>query len=178
MHRLGRLQATPYCLAGGFACGAAVSFLPFIGLHFILAALLALLLRASVLASALGTIVGNPWTFPLIWLSTYRLGRWMGFGTGAGAAERIDFGQVLAEAADAVWHLDMPHLVYAVWPVVKPMIVGGLVLGAAAWVFSYLLLKPVLTAYKEARNRRLEEGQARARAVRAERARLEKVETS
>lgn len=178
MHRLGRLQASSYCLAAGFACGAAVSFLPFVGFHFMLAALLALSMRASVLASALGTVVGNPWTFPFIWISTYRLGRWMGFGGELGAPERIDFGHTLARAADAIWHLDIPHLAYAVWPVVKPMTAGGALLGAAAWLTSYLLLRPVLTAYKEARNRRLEQGQARAEADRAERSRLEKMETS
>src|SRR5690606_22574796 len=172
MHRLGRLTASPYSLAAGFACGAAVSFLPFIGFHFLLAGLLAFCMRASILASALGTVVGNPWTFPFIWISTYRVGRWLGFGGTSGVAERIDFGGTLARALDALWDLDVPHLVYAVWPIVKPMTAGGLVLGAAAWVVAYVLLRPVLAAYKEARSHRLQRGQARADAERAERLRV------
>lgn len=172
MHRLGRLKASPHSLAAGFACGAAVSFLPFVGFHFLLAGLLAFCIRSSILASALGTIVGNPWTFPFIWISTYRVGRWLGFGGTSGAAERIDFGGTLVRALDAVWSLDVPHLVYAVWPIVKPMTAGGLVLGTAVWIVAYLLLRPVLAAYKEARSHRLQRGQARADAERAERLRV------
>jgi uncharacterized protein (DUF2062 family) len=73
-HRIGRLPGTSYSIAAGFACGAAVSFTPLIGFHFVLAAMLALIVRGNLLASALGTVVGNPWTFPGIWLATYRLG--------------------------------------------------------------------------------------------------------
>ena len=42
-HRLGRLPGTPYRVAAGFACGAAISFTPFLGFHLAGAALLALL---------------------------------------------------------------------------------------------------------------------------------------
>ena len=53
-HRIQRLPGTPYVIAGGLACGVAVSFTPFIGLHFILAAVLAWVLRTSIIASAIG----------------------------------------------------------------------------------------------------------------------------
>jgi uncharacterized protein (DUF2062 family) len=46
-HRLGRLPGTPYRIAAGFACGAAVSFTPFIGFHILLAMLFALLIRGK-----------------------------------------------------------------------------------------------------------------------------------
>ena len=35
--------------------------------HILLAMLLALLIRGNLIASGIGTVVGNPWTFPLIW---------------------------------------------------------------------------------------------------------------
>src|SRR3546814_12530299 len=76
-HRLRRLPGPPYRIAAGFASGAAISFTPFIGLHFVLATLLALCIRGNIVASAIGTMVGNPWTFPLIWLWTYSLGHWL-----------------------------------------------------------------------------------------------------
>src|SRR3546814_6570308 len=44
-HRLRRLPGPPYRIAAGFASGAAISFTPFIGLHFVLATLLALCLK-------------------------------------------------------------------------------------------------------------------------------------
>ena len=69
--RLKRLQGTPYSIATGFACGVAISFTPFIGFHMILAALTAWLIRGNIIASAIGTIVGNPWTFPFIWLAVF-----------------------------------------------------------------------------------------------------------
>ena len=76
-HRLRRLPGTPYRIAAGFASGAAISFTPFIGLHFILAVVLALVLRGNLIAAAIGTVVGNPWTFPIIWLWIYSLGTWL-----------------------------------------------------------------------------------------------------
>src|SRR3546814_13256871 len=76
-HRLRRLPGTPYRIAAGFACGAAISFPPFIGLHFVLSAALALIVRGKIIPSAIGTDVGNPWTFPFIWLWTFSLGHWM-----------------------------------------------------------------------------------------------------
>ena len=75
--RVVRLPGTSGSIAIGVASGVAASFLPFIGLHFLIAALLALLLRGNVLASVIGTFFGNPWTFLFIWVSDYRLGLWL-----------------------------------------------------------------------------------------------------
>ena len=60
--KLKRLQGSPYAIACGFACGAAVSFTPLIGFHFILAAVLAWALRGNIIASAIGTIFEEPGT--------------------------------------------------------------------------------------------------------------------
>ena len=61
-------------LAVGFACGSMVSFTPFIGLHFLLAVFFAYLLRGNIVASLIGTFVGNPFTFPFIWIFIYKVG--------------------------------------------------------------------------------------------------------
>ena len=74
VHRMARLKASPHTIALGFAAGAFASFTPFVGLHFIIAGLIAFALRSSILASAIGTVVGNPLTFPFIWLATYNVG--------------------------------------------------------------------------------------------------------
>ena len=60
MMRLHRLKGTPQSIAAGIACGVAISFTPFVGFHFVLAAITAFLLRGNILASALGTAAGNP----------------------------------------------------------------------------------------------------------------------
>ena len=83
--RIIRLPGTPASIASGFASGVAASFTPFLGLHFFLAGALALLFRGNVLASAIGTFFGNPWTFILIWLADYEVGLGIihAFGYGA-----------------------------------------------------------------------------------------------
>ena len=73
--RLIRMPGSDYSLAMGFTCGVVVSFTPFVGFHFLLAGLLAWLLRGNVLVSAVATLIGNPWTFPLFWLASLRTGR-------------------------------------------------------------------------------------------------------
>ncbi len=74
MLKLSRLRATPHAIALGFAAGAAVSFTPLIGLHILLAIAIAFAFRGSLLAAALGTLVGNPATFPAIFALSYGVG--------------------------------------------------------------------------------------------------------
>ena len=64
--RMRRLPDSPHRIALGFACGAVASFTPFFGFHFFVAAGIAWVLRANIVASLFGTIVGNPLTFPFI----------------------------------------------------------------------------------------------------------------
>ena len=72
--RLTRLKASSHSAALGFAAGAAVSFTPLVGFHFILAIVLAFVTRGSLIAALLGTAVGNPLTFPLIFTASYWIG--------------------------------------------------------------------------------------------------------
>lgn len=128
---LKRIQDSPYRVAAGAACGAAISFTPFIGFHLALAILLAAALRANLISAALGTVVGNPWTFPVIWLSTLRLGEWV-LG--------IDGVLSVAEAFDRL--ADAP--VEVLQPLVIPMIIGGFVLAIPAWGATYWLLRRLI----------------------------------
>jgi uncharacterized protein len=74
LKRTVRLSGTPHSIAAGVACGAAISFTPFIGFHLLGTLLLVWLVRGNYLAGAIGTLIGNPWTFPFIWVATYKLG--------------------------------------------------------------------------------------------------------
>ena len=94
MHRLARLPGSSYSIAGGFACGAAISFTPFVGLHFIISAIVAWIIRANILASAIGTAVGNPWTFPFIWAWLYQTGTWMTAGEALSGDKVPEFSEV------------------------------------------------------------------------------------
>ena len=72
--RILRMSASTHALSLGLACGAAASMTPFLGLHFIIAAVLAYLVRGNLFTSAIGTIVGNPWSFPLIFAADNYVG--------------------------------------------------------------------------------------------------------
>ena len=161
LHRLGRLPGTPYSIAGGFACGAAVSFTPFVGLHFILGAIWAWLTRANVVSSLIGTAVGNPWTFPFIWVWIYNLGTWMGVGTSAEPAEQLDFARFFGAMFDATLSFDLSYLADTAAPIWVPMLVGSVPTVIAVWLVFYFSLKPVIAAYQRRRRRRRRLAQAR-----------------
>ncbi|MFQ6017611.1 MAG: DUF2062 domain-containing protein [Kiloniellaceae bacterium] len=138
--RLRRLPGTPHRIAAGFASGAAISFTPFIGFHFAGAALLALMLRGNILASALGTVVGNPWTFPLIWAWTYVFGLWL-LGEEAISALPND--------------LSLHYIFERPWDVFWPMTVGGIPTAIAAWFAFFWPVRRIVAAYQRARERRM-----------------------
>ena len=75
--RILRLSASPQSVALGVCAGAFASFTPFVGLHFVLAFIIAWAIRGNIIASALGTFVGNPITFPIIWIVTHELGSFL-----------------------------------------------------------------------------------------------------
>ena len=60
--RLRRLPDSPEKIARGIGAGVFTTFTPFYGLHFILAGILAKILRGNIVAAILGTFFGNPLT--------------------------------------------------------------------------------------------------------------------
>ncbi len=143
--RVLRLTATPHAVAAGVAAGAFASFLPYMGFHFLIAAGLAWLLRGNLIASALGTAVGNPITFPFIWGCSLGLGRYMLQGREPGEVVPLQLGRVLTE-------LDFALL----WePLLKPMTVGGAMLGTLCGLILYLLTYWAVGLFREQRRRRL-----------------------
>ncbi|MGI9462765.1 MAG: DUF2062 domain-containing protein [Aestuariivirgaceae bacterium] len=149
-HRLIRIQATPHVISLGFAAGAFASFTPFVGLHFILAGVLALLVGGNILASALGTCIGNPLTFPFIWLSTFNLG---GFILGYDQRSEIDL-----TLPDGMWLLmfkDPSEFWSIFWaaigPVLTPMMLGSIPLGVTIAVIIYFIVYPAVEGFQHRR---------------------------
>ncbi len=153
-HRVGRLPGTPYSIAAGFACGAAISFTPFVGLHFVFGALCAWLMRASILASAIGTAIGNPWTFPFIWTWVYKIGLWMHFGGDNAGAGVEDFSAMFAHMIEAMLNFDMTYLFETVWPVWWPMLLGSIPSFVVVWLLFFFTLRPLIASYQHRRVRR------------------------
>ena len=161
-HRIGRLPGTPYSIAAGFACGAAISFSPFVGLHFVLGGVWAWLVRANIIASAIGTAVGNPWTFPFIWVWIYNVGHWMGAGEGGRSVEDLDFGALFGNMLEAVVSGDMDFLVETAGPVFWPMLLGSVPTMIVTWIVFYVPLKKMVEGYQKARlARRARKGKRR-----------------
>ena len=139
-HRVARLPGSPYSIAAGLACGAAVSFTPFIGFHFVLAALIAWLIGGNLIASAIGTAVGNPWTFPFVWWGTLRLGEIiLGSSRATNIPERISLHYIF----------DHP------WAVLLPMTIGGLLVAGAVWTIVYFSSSYFVEKYQRIRAKRL-----------------------
>lgn len=151
VHRLSRLPGTPYTLACGFACGAAASFTPLVGLHFILAALLAWLLRADILASAIGTAVGNPWTFPFIWVWLYTVGNWMGFGEKGLNVMELDFPRLFGQLMESLLNGNFGAVVDIAGPVLLPMFMGSLPSTVLVWIIFYFPLRRIVKSYRRRR---------------------------
>jgi uncharacterized protein (DUF2062 family) len=165
-HRVGRLHGTPHSIAGGFAAGAAISFTPFVGGHFVLAIMVSWATRSNIVAGLLGTAVGNPWTFPFIWLWVYELGHRMGAGgpdqvRPDALAIIVDLPGVVGRALlsfDVDWdYLDN------LWAVLWPMLVGSIPTFILVWLAVYLVLKPLVATYQANRIMRLRRKQGKAR---------------
>lgn len=150
-HRVARLPGSPYFVAAGFACGAALSFTPFVGMHIALGCLLAWVIRASLLSAAIGTVVGNPWTFPFIWIWIYELGRWLLDETSGQVAEGLNFSEFFGTFTEAFLRFDLVYVFETAWPVFWPMVVGGIPTAVVVWVAFYFPLKPIVGAYQRRR---------------------------
>tara|TARA_R110002110_G_C13361379_1_gene709462 strand:- start:81 stop:692 length:612 start_codon:yes stop_codon:yes gene_type:complete len=157
-YRVARLPGTPYSIAAGFATGAAVSFTPLVGLHFLLGGVLAYLIRANVVASAIGTVLGNPWTFPAIWLWIYKVGRWIeSFGNASlDTVANVDFWAVLGGLVPAMVAMDITFLTNEAWPLIRPMFIGAIPTMIFVWLAFYWPIKTLLIKYQQRRTRRRE----------------------
>lgn len=162
--RLRRLPDTPHRIALGVSCGAFVSFTPLFGIHVLLAVALAWALRANVLSSLIGTLVGNPLTLPFIASLSMALGNRI---LGTGATGR-DFKRVLdafRQAGEGLWQAilspfghgapDWSRMSAFFTDILLPYLVGGLLPGLVAAIASYYVTRPLVAAYQSARRARL-----------------------
>jgi uncharacterized protein (DUF2062 family) len=143
-HRLQRIPGTPESIAAGFGCGMAASMSPAVGTHVMVGALLAYMVRGSVLASVIGTLVINPWTAPPVWFSTYYTGAFILGWDEYGHAGVSEFLKMFVGLSTAVLHLDVKLFFDSVWPVFLPMLVGALPVAVIVGFASYLILVPIL----------------------------------
>jgi uncharacterized protein (DUF2062 family) len=141
--RVMRLAGSPHAIGLGFAAGVFASWTPFVGFHILLSVAVAFLIGGNFVAAAIGTVVGNPFTFPLIWWSSFELGsRLLGED-----GERVDFGDI----ASGLTHQPLSSIL----PIIKPMTIGALPLGIASAIIAYIVVFLGVQAYQGARRHRL-----------------------
>ena len=160
--RLKRIPDTPHKISLGMSCGIFASFTPLFGLHFLIAGLLSYLLRANVLASLIGTFVGNPITFPIITVFNLKLGEWI---LGSSEYSSGDGGKIFEGFLDFIFLIyksfftegsigenNVPRMNEFLNGVFIPYSLGGLILGIFIAVISYFLLRPLVATYQKKRS--------------------------
>lgn len=144
--RILRITASPHAVAAGLAVGVFSAFTPFFGFHLIIAIVLAYFLAGNIAAAALGTTLANPLTLPFIWGSTFELGRFIMNGS-IDDAPPVHFGRALETMRfDEIWT-----------PLLKPMLFGSTILGAAFAVVVYFVTRFAVSAFRRRRIERLAE---------------------
>ena len=160
--RLKRIPDTPHKISLGMSCGIFASFTPLFGLHFLIAGLLSYLLRANVLASLIGTFVGNPITFPIITVFNLKLGEWI---LGSSEYSSDDGGKIFEGFLDFIFLIyksfftegsigenNVPKMNEFLNGIFIPYSLGGLILGIFIAVLSYFLLRPLVVTYQKKRD--------------------------
>ena len=145
-HRISRLSDTTYNIAAGLAVGAAISFSPLVGTHFIQALAFAWLIRVNYLASMIGTFWGNPWTFPFIWYAGYHSGNSIlgAFGIQNFKPLPVDMN------ISALWAmiLEDPLRLFLPW------MLGGYICAILFWPIAFFVSYFMVKSAKQARRRK------------------------
>lgn len=145
--RLKRLPSSPHRIALGAAAGVFAVFTPFLGAQLMLAGVIAWVMRGSLLASFLASFVGNPLTYPIIWFATFNLGNVL---IGAKATTQlVDLRGKATTLWDSIVNGSLEgaaHALESLWPIVKPMVVGSLPLGAFAAILCYVGVRRLIAA--------------------------------
>ena len=146
--RLLAIDDPPERTALAFSIGVFIAFSPFLGLHTILATLIAFLFRFNKLAIYTGTFVNNPFfTLVPIIIGSYAVGAFV-------------LGRPLRIPDEGLELLKNPHifsgsyyhrLFVESWSIVWPFAVGGMVLSVVCSVIAYPLTLRALRAYRVAK---------------------------
>lgn len=143
------LRASPHEIALGCALGAFVSITPLLGVQMLLAMIFAFVLRASVPAAIAGTFVGNPLSWPFIWVSTYVMGLQMVGLDGAFDPATVQRNIQLLWGA----LLDpSPQIIDATaslfWPLLWPMLAGSVPIGLLTAAIVYYISRNAVRGWR------------------------------
>ncbi|MFD1342763.1 DUF2062 domain-containing protein [Litorisediminicola beolgyonensis] len=159
-HRLHRLPDPPERIARGIFAGVFTTFTPFYGLHFVIAGLLALVLRGNVLAALLATFFGNPLTYLPIGMVSLQTGYWL-LGVDRDPETHHGLARAFSQAGHDLWEniaalftraeADWTGLSIFYQEVFYPYLVGGILPGIITALVCYYLSVPLIRAYQNRR---------------------------
>jgi uncharacterized protein (DUF2062 family) len=146
--RLLTLDDPPERTALAFSIGVFIAFSPFLGLHTILATLVAFLFRFNKVAVYTGTFINNPFlTLVPIIIASYAIGAFL-------------LGRPLQISAAGLELLRHPHpftgayyqqLFKESWDIVWPFSIGGMVLSVVCSLIAYPVTSSLLRARQNAK---------------------------
>lgn len=163
-HRIRRLPDTPERIARGIWAGVFTTFTPFYGMHFVVAFLIARLMRGNILAALMSTFFGNPLTYVPIGLAALKTGYFL-LGTDFDEKVHRSFAGKFVDASGdlkdnllalimdrpADWH----GLLRFYDEVFFPYLIGGLIPGALTATVCYYLSVPLIRAYQKRRRKNI-----------------------
>ena len=152
-----RIKGTPQALSLGLATGIAVSFTPFVGLHALLAIFISWVIGGSMAAALIGTLFGNPWTFPFIWYFTFEIGQFINYGflsydtAFSFKSIKKEISVLLGILKNIIVFANIPELEknLAKLKLIPFMIIGSIPLVVLTWLLSYFSSLIILKSYRK-----------------------------
>ena len=152
-----RIKGTPQALSLGLATGIAISFTPFIGLHALLAIFISWVIGGSMAAALIGTLFGNPWTFPFIWYFTFEIGQFINYGFLPYEEEfsfkiiKKEISTLLVILKNIIVFANIPELEENVGKLklIPFMVVGSIPLVFITWILSYFSFLIIFKSYRK-----------------------------
>jgi len=136
-NRFLKLRGSPQQASLGMALGVFVGMTPFLGFHTVMAVMLASFFKWSKVAAAVGVLITNPLTAPLIYPITYRLGAML-----TGFSEPIQWSRLLEPAAVFDLMKNSPMIII-------DMLVGGILVGLPLSIVIYFITHAVVSKAKK-----------------------------
>jgi uncharacterized protein (DUF2062 family) len=139
------LDDPPERTALAFAIGAFIGFSPLLGLHTIIAAIVAVVWRLNKLAIFSGSYINNPWTLTPIVVASWAIGRWF---IGSPVIELPAFSLSAMTTTEFWW------VIAGQWQQLLPFALGATILSVVSAAISYPLMLYVLRTYRRKYGRR------------------------